>query len=57
MFATILFMYTCGVVDLVLEVYLFLSYPDANVTTMLGMVILDFITVCYVPPAVHHAEC
>jgi hypothetical protein len=50
MFATILFMYSCGIVTFALELQLFLSYPDTNIHTELVMLVFGFTTVRHVPP-------
>jgi hypothetical protein len=50
MLAIILFMYSCGLVGFVLDVWLFLSYSDVNARAVLATVVLDFTTVRHVPP-------
>jgi hypothetical protein len=53
MFATILFMYSCGVVNFVLELWMFLSHPNENVHAVYATLVLGFATVrWHVPPPV-----
>jgi hypothetical protein len=45
MFATIVFMYSCGVVNFALSVWVFASYPDVSMLTVLVTLIFGFSTV------------
>jgi hypothetical protein len=45
MFAIILFMYSCGMVNFALNVWMFLSFPDVSMRAVLITLVLGFITV------------
>jgi hypothetical protein len=50
MFATIIFMYSCGVVNFVLDMCMLTSNSDVNVRTVLATLLLEYTVVCYVLP-------